>query len=237
LPPTNETSSITDSTTWLCKFNSGHHGTGRMPHASETSTIMEPATCLCKFNFGQYEDRSFASCRQNFGYNGGSYLPLQVQLRSSRTGRLPHANRTSSITEPATCLWMFNSGHHGTGRLPHANGAFGQTRAFRVSALCSTLRCYACIYMKVCMKVCFCMKARVKGLSKIMQRTSIDQILNLCGETIRWLKSNNTEVHLEILTITRWISVDIETNWCGLDTPKLIIESLSSGWKRITPRP
>jgi hypothetical protein len=44
-----------------------------------------------------------------------------------------------------------------------------------------------CMYicMKACMKVCYCMKARMKRLAKIMQRTSIDQILNLSGETMR----------------------------------------------------
>jgi hypothetical protein len=42
------------------------------------------------------------------------------------------------------------------------------------------------------------MEARMKGLVKVMQRTSTDQILKLSGETMRWLKSDNTEVHMEI---------------------------------------
>jgi hypothetical protein len=34
LPPANGTSAITKPDTCLCKFNSGHHGTGRLPHAN-----------------------------------------------------------------------------------------------------------------------------------------------------------------------------------------------------------
>jgi hypothetical protein len=105
-------------------------------------------------------DRSFASWKRYFGYNGASYLPLQVQLRSSRDRSFASCKRS---------LWP-----HSSLRREHSG--------LHASVLCM----YIC--MKACMKVSFCMKASTKMLAKIMQRTSIDQILNSCGEIMRCLK-------------------------------------------------
>jgi hypothetical protein len=149
-------------------------------------------------------DRSFASCKRYFGYSGARYLPVQVQFRSSRDRSFASCKRS---LRPNLGLRRERSRLH-------------------TSVLCM----YIC--MKACMKVCFCMKARIKRLAKIMQRTANDQNLNLSGENMRWLKSDNTEVHMEIPATTRWSSIDIETNWYGVVIPKSIIESLSSGWNR-----
>jgi hypothetical protein len=66
LLPTNKTSDITEPTTYLCKFNSGHHRTGRLPHANGTLATTEPTTCLCKFNSGYHGTNSLPHANGTF---------------------------------------------------------------------------------------------------------------------------------------------------------------------------
>jgi hypothetical protein len=94
------------------KLNSDQHTTGRSLPANGTSAIAEPTTYLCKFNFGHYGTGRllpatkllFAFASSTLVIMGPVVCLMQTEPRLQRSQLIAFASSTLVITGPVVCL-------------------------------------------------------------------------------------------------------------------------------------